>query len=189
MQIMIRPGFTTAAECGRLVEQIREVKTSDPTVRTTRVRSEMSAISLMEHGDDTVAGIRSRVLAELSKFFGLDDLWLECTILSEMRAGDRVPLHADNERRVAEKWEPNHTPHRSHAAILYLNSAGPGGGYSGGSLRFPSRELEVIPAAGTLVAFPCDRRFEHEVGVVEDGDRYTLAIWCTTLPDHEEPWM
>jgi predicted 2-oxoglutarate/Fe(II)-dependent dioxygenase YbiX len=46
----------------------------------------------------------------------------------------------------------------------------------------------VIPASGTLVAFPCGRDFEHEVAAVSGGPRYTLAIWVTTDADHEEPW-
>ncbi|MFF4361657.1 2OG-Fe(II) oxygenase [Streptomyces sp. NPDC001604] len=188
MQIMVRPGFATAAECASLVDEIRKVKTLDSTVRITQLRTEMSAISLKEHGYDAIEAIRLRVLAELGQFFAVDDLRLECTILSEMHPGDFHPTHADNERRVGTAWEPNHTPFRSHAAILYLNSSGMGGDYMGGTLRFPARAVEVIPASGTLVAFPCSRDFEHEVGVVSGGHRYTVAIWCTTHPDHEEPW-
>ncbi|HEY5985392.1 MAG TPA: 2OG-Fe(II) oxygenase [Streptosporangiaceae bacterium] len=81
-----------------------------------------------------------------------------------------------------------HTPFRSHAAILYLNSSGPGGTYTGGTLRFPARAVEVIPASGTLIAFPCGHDFEHRVSVVSGGPRYTVAMWCTTQPDREEPW-
>jgi hypothetical protein len=186
MPIMVRPGFASADECAGLVDAIRTVKTLDPTARITELRTEMSAVSLREHGHHSIEGLRSRVLAELGRLFAIDGLWLECTFVTEMHAGDHVPLHADNETRADEGWKPNHTPFRTHAAILYLNSSGPD--YTGGTLRFPIRGVEVIPASGTLVAFPCGRDFEHQVGAVSGGSRYTLAIWCTTYPDHEEPW-
>jgi hypothetical protein len=189
MQIMIQPRFATAAECTGLIDEIRKVKVLDPTVRITPMRAEMSAFSLKEHGYDAVDMIRSRVLARMSQYFAIDDLQVECTMLSEMQDGDHHPIHADNERRVGEAWEPNHTPFRSHAAILYLNSGGPGGDFTGGILRFPARAVEIIPAPGTLVAFPCGRDFEHEVGVISGGPRYTVAMWTTTHPDHEAPWM
>jgi predicted 2-oxoglutarate/Fe(II)-dependent dioxygenase YbiX len=188
MEILIKSKFITGPQCGEIVGELKRVKHIEPKARMSELRTEIPARSLREHGCELLDSVRARVLGAARDFFRDDGLRLEFTLVSEMHPGDCHPLHADNERRSDGQWVPNHTPYRSHAAILYLNSGGQDGDYSGGMLRFPERRFEVVPRAGTLVAFPCGRAFEHEVGVIADGSRYTFALWMTRHSEREERW-
>jgi hypothetical protein len=113
-------------------------------------------------------------LAVTAKAQGCGRLFPETALLTRLGGGQGHLAHADNERLVADRWEPNHTPHRDFAGILYLSSS------TGGRLCFESDELAgVEPVAGRYVTFPCDHRFVHRVDPVERGDRYSLALWFT----------
>jgi len=69
---------------------------------------------------------------------------------------------------------------RAIALVLFLNSsrdASPDGDFEGGALRLlgPDDALDVLPEAGTLVAFPAD--VLHEVTEVRGGTRDTVVDW------------
>jgi predicted 2-oxoglutarate/Fe(II)-dependent dioxygenase YbiX len=73
------------------------------------------------------------------------------------------------------------TERRQITAILFLESARdvePSGGFNGGVLRlFPDdgAPIDIVPKAGTLVAFPASMR--HEVTRVTSGRRDTIVDW------------
>ena len=69
---------------------------------------------------------------------------------------------------------------RAVALVLFLNSSretSPDGDFDGGALRLfaPDGEIDVLPEAGTLVAFPAD--VLHEVTEVRGGTRDTVVDW------------
>jgi SM-20-related protein len=69
---------------------------------------------------------------------------------------------------------------RAIALVVFLNSsreASPDGGFVGGVLRLfgPDDTVDVLPEAGTLVAFPAD--VLHEVTEVRGGTRDTVVDW------------
>jgi predicted 2-oxoglutarate/Fe(II)-dependent dioxygenase YbiX len=69
---------------------------------------------------------------------------------------------------------------RAIALVLFLNSSrevSPGGDFEGGVLRIlgPDDAVDVLPEAGTLVAFPAD--LLHEVTEVRGGTRDTVVDW------------
>ena len=69
---------------------------------------------------------------------------------------------------------------RAIALVLFLNSsrdASPDGDFEGGVLRLfgPDDAIDVLPEAGTLVAFPAD--VLHEVTEVRGGTRDTVVDW------------
>ena len=69
---------------------------------------------------------------------------------------------------------------RAIALVLFLNSsrdASPDGDFAGGVLRLlgPDEAVDVLPEAGTLVAFPAD--VLHEVTEVRGGTRDTVVDW------------
>ena len=69
---------------------------------------------------------------------------------------------------------------RAIALVLFLNSsrdASPHGDFAGGVLRLlgPDEAVDVLPEAGTLVAFPAD--VLHEVTEVRGGTRDTVVDW------------
>jgi predicted 2-oxoglutarate/Fe(II)-dependent dioxygenase YbiX len=188
MDILVEPGFVTSVECERLIAEFRRVAEVDVCTRRQTVRTELPAAALRQHGFRDLDPIRDRVLTDLANFYAVSDLFLEFTLLSEMRAGDRHVLHADNERFETGTWVPNHTPFRSHAAMLYLNTSGTTDGFRGGVLRFPDVGRDIVPVAGTLVGFTCGRVHQHEVTAVEDGIRYAVAFWMTLHCDRAERW-
>jgi predicted 2-oxoglutarate/Fe(II)-dependent dioxygenase YbiX len=112
-------------------------------------------------------------------------LYPETIILTAMGPGGYHVAHADNvERDAAGKWAPNHTPNRTHTAMVYL-SEWPSDFY-GGQLYFPDTGVAVRPRAGLLVAFPSDGNHVHEVSEVTAGKRYALSIWLTDQADRAE---
>ena len=69
---------------------------------------------------------------------------------------------------------------RAIALVLFLNSsrdASPDGDFEGGVLRLlgPDDAIDVVPEAGTLVAFPAD--VLHEVTEVRGGVRDAVVDW------------
>jgi predicted 2-oxoglutarate/Fe(II)-dependent dioxygenase YbiX len=69
---------------------------------------------------------------------------------------------------------------RAIALVLFLNTsreASPGGDFDGGVLRIlgSGGTVDVLPEAGTLVAFPAD--VLHEVTEVRGGTRDTVVDW------------
>ncbi|MBF9131561.1 2OG-Fe(II) oxygenase [Plantactinospora sp. S1510] len=189
MDILVEPDFVPPTQCAHLIAEFRRVSDLDAGSRKTTIRTELPAVALRRHGCLDLDPVRDRVLARLGWFYRVSgSLYLEYTLLSEMRAGDRHVLHADSERLDNGVWTPNHTPFRSHAAMLYLNTSGPAGDYRGGLLRFPGMGREISPTAGTLVGFTSGRAHQHEVTTVRDGIRYAVAFWLTPHRTHEEHW-
>jgi len=71
---------------------------------------------------------------------------------------------------------PAHSDHgissRVLSALLYLNDD-----YEGGNIRFPHAEINIKPEAGSLLFFPSNFVYVHEVDAVTSGTRYSLPNW------------
>jgi predicted 2-oxoglutarate/Fe(II)-dependent dioxygenase YbiX len=114
-------------------------------------------------------------------------LYPETIILTAMGPGGCHVAHADNvERDAAGRWVPNHTPDRTHTAMVYLSEWW-GRDFDGGELHFPAVSVSVRPREGLLVVFPSDGEHVHEVSEVTAGKRYALSIWLTDKADRAEP--
>jgi Rps23 Pro-64 3,4-dihydroxylase Tpa1-like proline 4-hydroxylase len=62
--------------------------------------------------------------------------------------------------------------HYQFAAILYLND-----NYSGGEIRFPDYKLTIKPKENSLILFPSNKYYSHEVLINKSGERYTMPMW------------
>ena len=193
--LLIQRGFLSPTLCRNLVagfQQISETYTKeDDYVRKYEDRTSICGIAIKRAGIDGVSDeineIRQRAADALGQFYGADPLHVDFTLANEMRVGDFLPSHADNEScNDNGVWAPNHTSYHHCAAQLYLNNCGID--YEGGLLRFPSLEQEIIPQAGMLVGFMCDRSYQHEVTPVQEGRRYAISIWVTQDAEHAENW-
>ena len=85
---------------------------------------------------------------------------------------------AHRDRGEDPDWEA--AARRAVALVVFLNTsraAGPAGEFDGGVLRLflPHGEVDVVPEAGLLVAFPAD--VLHEVTEVRGGTRDTVVDW------------
>jgi predicted 2-oxoglutarate/Fe(II)-dependent dioxygenase YbiX len=58
------------------------------------------------------------------------------------------------------------------SALLYLNDD-----YEGGEITFPHIGFSQKPKAGSLIFFPSNFVFVHEVNAVTSGTRYALPNW------------
>jgi Rps23 Pro-64 3,4-dihydroxylase Tpa1-like proline 4-hydroxylase len=71
---------------------------------------------------------------------------------------------------------PQHSDHgissRVLSALLYLNDD-----YEGGNLRFQHCGVDMKPEAGSLLFFPANFVFVHEVDEIISGTRYSLPNW------------
>ncbi len=71
---------------------------------------------------------------------------------------------------------PAHSDHgissRVLSALLYLNDD-----YDGGNIRFPHCDIDMKPEAGSLLFFPSNYIYIHEVSAITKGTRYALPNW------------
>lgn len=58
------------------------------------------------------------------------------------------------------------------ASVYYINDD-----YVGGEINFPDHKLEIKPKANSLIIFPGNENYLHEVKKISDGDRYSSAMW------------
>lgn len=60
-------------------------------------------------------------------------------------------------------------------AIYYIND-----NYFGGELNFPTLNYMIKPQENSLIIFPGNENFKHEVKIVINGYRYTSSHWFET---------
>lgn len=62
---------------------------------------------------------------------------------------------------------------RNHiASVYYINDD-----YTGGEIVFPDHNLKIKPKANSLIIFPGNENYLHEVLEIVDKDRYSSAMW------------
>lgn len=62
--------------------------------------------------------------------------------------------------------------HYHIASLIYIND-----NYEGGEIRFPDHNFTIKPNSGTLIMFPGNKNYAHEVLEVTSGERYSSALW------------
>ncbi len=100
--------------------------------------------------------------------------WEPLQLLHYGQGGHYIP-HVDAETLYTdddglELWEK--TLDRDLSVVYFLNDD-----FDGGELHFPKLDLQIKPAAGTLVCFPSDHNYIHGVQPVTSGRRYTIVTW------------
>ena len=58
------------------------------------------------------------------------------------------------------------------ASVYYINDD-----YVGGEINFPDHKLKIKPKANSLIIFPGNENYLHEVLKIVDGNRYSSAMW------------
>jgi SM-20-related protein len=113
----------------------------------------------------------------IASFYGLALQSREGASFLRYETGGFYRPHVD--RAHVPSWPL--TERRQITIVLFLESscqAEPSGGFRGGILRLLPDEgepIDIIPTAGTLVAFPAEMR--HEVTPVTSGRRDTIVDW------------
>lgn len=65
------------------------------------------------------------------------------------------------------------------SVLLYLNDD-----YAGGEITFRQSNVTIKPEAGSLIFFPSNFLYVHEVASVIKGPRYALPTWFHNVPSH-----
>jgi|688.fasta_scaffold36939_4 hypothetical protein len=97
-------------------------------------------------------------------------------------AGDSLKLHADSENESCTAVLRSYTGHSlppfliMYSALIYLNDD-----YEGGELCFPLHGIEIKPKPGTLIMFPGNCMYLHEVKEVVSGHRYTHNFFLSNI--------
>lgn len=71
---------------------------------------------------------------------------------------------------------PAHQDHgvssRVLSSVMYLNSD-----YEGGEMIFPNSGVSIKPEAGSIIYFPSNFLYVHEVAEIKEGTRYSMPHW------------
>jgi hypothetical protein len=93
--------------------------------------------------------------------------------------GAFAPLHSDNTDKDGNFGAFERS---RYAAFLYLNDD-----FEGGLLKFPDRDVEVLPKVGMLAAFNGSHSNMHEVTLITKGIRYTLGSFWDDREESDYP--
>jgi hypothetical protein len=58
------------------------------------------------------------------------------------------------------------------ASIYYINDD-----YLGGEINFPDHNIKISPKPNSVVFFPGNENYLHEVLTIRSGDRYSTSMW------------
>lgn len=116
-----------------------------------------------------------RVQSTIKSTYNHEQLYADCFHLVRWDIGDFQLPHADAENPHGASHP---YPWREYGCILYLHND-----FQGGEIFFPTHNLTLKPAGGTLVFFSGTLDDLHGVKKIESGVRYNLASFWTTDKD------
>jgi hypothetical protein len=87
--------------------------------------------------------------------------------VAKWEPGQKLELHVDDLGR---------TSYNHMASLIYLNDD-----YEGGEIEFPTHNLSLKLSAGSLIMFPGNANYPHEVKSIISGYRYTMPIWFSFI--------
>jgi len=184
--LLIRPNFLDAAECARIVAQMRAGESAAATVYGTTPATgaiDANIRRALRHAPaaQTLALIRRRLdtfLHEASRHFAIELTECEEPQFLRYRVGDFFVAHQDGNTGLLRL----DSEARRVSVIIFLGNRSDApavDAYCGGSLVFhdwrADRRLEFAGEAGTLVAFRAETT--HEVMPVTHGERCSIVAW------------
>jgi predicted 2-oxoglutarate/Fe(II)-dependent dioxygenase YbiX len=174
-------GFLTLDQCAALRRGMDDgaVEHAEILARGIHREADVRVATLIEPASDLVRDVESKLDACRERV----EVALGMTLAEREGAGFvRYPdggfYRAHRDRGDDPQWAD--AARRAIALVLFLNSsrkASPDGDFEGGVLRLfgPDGTIDVLPEAGTLVAFPAD--ILHEVTEVRGGTRDAVVDW------------
>jgi predicted 2-oxoglutarate/Fe(II)-dependent dioxygenase YbiX len=182
VRIFIAPGALDAPACRHVQDAMTAGTPEEAEVLADgfEVQEDVRRASQIDVTESVLAMVDAAldaVRAPIASFYGLALESREGAGFMRYETGGFYKPHVD--RAHVPSWPL--TERRQITIVLFLESsreADPSGGFRGGVLRlFPDEgdPIEIIPKAGTLVAFPA--AMLHEVTRVTAGRRDTIVDW------------
>ena len=187
--LYLQPNFLAAAECARLVEELRLSPTTRAPVyiggSDKLVHENIRRSTSLHPQDETFTTLHRRLFEQksaLEQHFGKPLTDCERPQFLRYETGDFFVPHQDGNTGLIEF---DHLRIRKISLIVFLNdhSAQPEANcFSGGSLNFyeqsgglPDGPFPLLGQTGLLVAFRAETT--HEVAPVTSGERFTAISW------------
>jgi len=119
---------------------------------------------LPENVRETLKKIFEMIYKKSTDFYGvdLDPLKIPALYIVRFDEGFFLPIHTDT-----MSAESNHI-----ASVYYINDD-----YEGGEICFPHHNLKIKPKANSMIFFPGNENYNHEVLKVVGKPRYSAAMW------------
>ena len=189
-------GFFDAGACRALIAAADEASAIDAALRTktgaevkARIR-DTRLHAMPEAAMRRYEAAFGRHRGAIERFFGVALAEASRPQLLEYGPGGHYLRHADDSSEIVDTagkvvGYKKVAPQRVVTTVLFLNSRD--ADFTGGTLRFnhlrtaDGEVAQIIPAAGTLLAFPSHPLFAHEVLPVEQGRRFAVAQWHNAL--------
>ena len=106
-----------------------------------------------------------------------EPMTVETVLLARLPAGVVMENHADNTRWDGTKYVANHTPDRTHTAVVFLQTGSGGVTHYGDNVGAANNyAVDVGQQEGRMHAHRCGPDYHHRVSA-SDAPRYTFAIW------------
>lgn len=122
---------------------------------------------------DIINFIEESYLKETGKTIYLKGFWL-----SDHQPGPDGRLHSDRDH------SPNNIDFEA-SAIAYFNND-----FSGGDIEFPYSKYSLQPDTGDIVLFQSyGVKSMHRVNAVTSGNRYSVAMWFTTIKENRVEFL
>ena len=122
---------------------------------------------------DIITFIEQSYLKETGKTIYLKGFWL-----SDHKPGPNGRLHSDRD----------HSPYNldfEASAIAYFNSD-----FSGGDIEFPHLKYSLQPSTGDIILFRSyGTNYMHRVNSISSGNRYSVAMWFTTIKENRVQFL
>ena len=118
-----------------------------------------------------------RMVPKLIQEWYKETHFVESPFLAKQPPKSIIEPHYDNVK--IDGVTRNHTPQRSHSALIYLSED-----FEGGEITFPRQKQAIKPRIGMMVAFPAGAPYLHYVRPISGGPRYTMPVWMTQLPSN-----
>jgi predicted 2-oxoglutarate/Fe(II)-dependent dioxygenase YbiX len=171
--MFVRPEFWLASDCLRIRAAMDSGAATPAEIYADdyRVDEDARRAFEVEVDEDIINEVQrafGRIRPEMSQFFGIALRGDEGPGFLRYHIGGFYRRHLD----VSPKWDERFP--RRISVVVFLTSAGEQ--CDGGSLRVYLPDMcEIVPCAGTLVAFPS--HMPHEVLPVTEGVRDVVVDW------------
>lgn len=178
VQLYVRAGFLTAAECDGLCRQIDSSNFPSTLYEKEKYEGVRTSYSCdLDPYDPLVAEVDGRI----STLLGIDRSWGEPLQGQRYEAGQQFKEHADFfyvDQPYWAEYEP-HGGQRTWTAMIYLNAP-----RKGGATAFNFLDLAISPMQGRMVVWnnmaldgSPNPWTLHEGQAVEEGTKYIVTKW------------